>query len=181
MGRSNAPIPTLVAGIFVFLCLPSPVTQLYNLAMVRLPEWRQGDDDYCKACRWVADHTPMQSVLIAPPWRRETFYLAQRPLIACWHAPRYDAMSQWRERIIALVGNLSSLPTEQSGDDLTEQCRDHFQNMSPTDVMNLSKEYGGNFLLTEGTYPWSCVFRSGDYAIYELPFTAETQRRGEDN
>ena len=168
--RKNPLKPMAIAlGIFIFLCLPSPIARLQGLAADQLPKWRWQPDDFRVAASWVRDHTSLQTVVIAPPWRKDAFYFTQRPLIADWHAPRYNAMTDWRQRIEALVGDVSHMSVEDNlAGDMDQRAQDFYQHLAPADISAVASRYGGDVLITTGHYPYPILFTSGDYTIYKI-------------
>ena len=167
--RENPLRPMVIAlGIFTFFCLPSPVARLQGLAADQLPKWRWQPDDFRVAAAWVRDNTSPQAVIIAPPWRKDAFYFTQRPLIADWHAPRYDAMTQWRQRIEALVGDVSQMSAEDNlASDMDQRARNFYQHLSVADISAITAKYGGDVLITTGEYPYPIMFKSGPYTVYK--------------
>jgi hypothetical protein len=168
--RQCRPRAAMVAlGVLTFLCLPSPMARLQGLAADELPKWRHGNDDFRAAAKWVRDHAPPDAVVIAPPWRKDAFYFTQRPLVADWHAPRYNAMTEWRQRIEALVGDVSHMDVADNlAGEMDPRARDHYAHLTPAQLSAIARQYGGNLLITEGRYDYSALFRSGNYAVYQL-------------
>ena len=58
-----------------------------------------------KAFKWIAKNTPTNSIIISPPWRGDSFYLSRRAQIASWWLPRFDRLTEWRERLELLAGD----------------------------------------------------------------------------
>jgi len=166
----RAPSPSLIAlGILIFLALPSMVGRLSGLAADQLPKWRRPSDDFLTAAAWVRENVPEQAVVIAPPWRKDTFDQIRRPLIADWHAPRYDAMTQWKERIESLVGDVSQMSVEDNlAGEMDERARDHYADLSTADVAGIVKKYGGDFIVTTASYHFPVVFSTPTQKIYKL-------------
>ena len=162
-----------VLGIFIVLCIPSPIMKLQSLAADQLPKWRKHQDDFIDAATWVRDNTPPATVVIAPPWRGEVFYFTRRPLIAAWHTPRFDAMADWRGRIEALVGDVSNMdPDENRAGLMDERSRDFYANLSESDVEKIAGTYYGGsdaVVITTATYGLPLLYRAGLYSVYQLP------------
>src|SRR5580658_8594723 len=132
-------------GIFIVLCIPSPIMKLESLAADQLPKWRAHQDDFRDAALWVRDNTPATTVVIAPPWRNDVFYVTRRPLIAAWHTPRFDAMGDWRRRIEALVGDVSAIdPEENRAGLMDERSRDFYAHLSELDLATIARTYYGD-------------------------------------
>jgi hypothetical protein len=179
-----------VFGLLIFLLIPSPLLGLRDMVASHLSRFLhppiisaalsvRGDAvDFVQAAQWVHANTPKTDVVIAPPWWNCAFYTIQRPLIVNWHAPRYDAMTEWRERIETLVGgDLSRLPHETALEgDMDEQAWSYYASLSPAELERIrhlkgrdGKPYGGDWLITTGHYSYPLVFTSGTYSVYKLP------------
>jgi hypothetical protein len=177
--RSVAPL--LIVGLLLFCTLPSPVLQVRDMVMNHLSRFQQittgnlsprgnSDANFRAAADWIANHTPVTDIVIAPPWRTDGFYYLRRPLVANWHAPRYDAMTEWRERNESLVGDVSRLTAADSTDgNMDAEARLHYQQLSAADIQQIRKQYGGKWLVTTGQYSYPVRFSAGDYSVYQLP------------
>jgi hypothetical protein len=160
-------------GIFAFFCLPSPVARLQSLAADQLPKWKMQSDDFVTCANWIRQNTAPETIVIAPPWRKDTFYRIQRPLIAHWHSPRYNAMTEWRERIESLVGDVSHMDIEDNlAGEMDQRARDYYQHLSHADIQQIVGKYGGDMLVTAGNYDYPVLFTSGEYKIYNLSHSA---------
>ncbi len=178
--RKNPPSRPLIAcGILVILALPSPIERLRTLAAYNWPRWNIRTDDFRAAALWVQNHAPSQAVVIAPPWRKDAFYFTHRPLIADWHAPRYNAMTAWRQRIEALVGDVSQMTAADNlAGDMDQRARDFYQNLTPADLSAIREKYGGDFLITTGHYSYPQRFQCGAYAVYQLSMDSPADNPG---
>jgi hypothetical protein len=177
------PLPgkTALVGLLLFLCLPSPILQLRDMIYSHVekfvphaapePSTARGDDaDFITAARWVAQNVPPTDIVIAPPWQNDGFYFIRHPLIANWHAPRYDAMTQWRTRIESLVGDTTDLLHEDPGkSDMNPRAWAYYAGLSENQLAKIRSQYGGDWLITTGQYPYPPAFRSNTYSVYRLP------------
>jgi hypothetical protein len=164
----------IVLGFLAFFCLPSPIARLQGLAMDQLPKWKRPHDDFLTAAKWVQENTPEDTIVIAPPWRKDTFYQLQRPLIADWHVPRFTAMTEWRQRIESLVGDVSHMdPEENLAGELDARARQNYSNLTEADLKTIKAKYGGDLLITTAQYGYAPVFTAGTYTIYKLPPDAD--------
>lgn len=169
--RENPPTPGLIAlGVILLLLLPNPLVKLKGLAADQLPQWHRPHDDFQIAGKWVREHLPPNAVVIAPPWRKDAFYVLRHPLIAEWDAPRLNAITPWRQRIEALVGDVSHLTGEEilSGE-MNQQARDFYRHLNETQLATLQQKYGGDVLVTAGHYRFPVLFASGNVTVYQLP------------
>jgi hypothetical protein len=187
---ARKPVPRLVwvSAAFLFLCMPSPILQLRDMiashvakylhpACVMEPTAEGTDADFITAAKWVEAHTPETDVVIAPPWWNDGFYYIRRPLICNWHAPRYDAMTEWQQRNEALVGDTSNLTYEDAlRGDMAAPEWSYYANLSPQQIENIrnrigsdGRPWGGKWLVTTGHYAYRLAFSAGSYSVYELP------------
>ncbi len=173
LGRPTASAPPAAAymalSLFTFFCLPSPVARLQGLAADQLPKWKHHDDDFVTAANWVRANSTEGQIVIAPPWRKDTFYRLQRPLIADWHVPRFDGMTEWRERIEVLVGDVSHTSVDDNlAGELDDRARNFYAHLTENDLAEIRRKYGGDLLVTPATYSYPLLFSAGDYRVYRL-------------
>jgi hypothetical protein len=179
-------------GILLFLCLPSPVGQLGKLIAAHLHHVQRWIDietpapdvdlenttDFRAAADWIKRHSPDDAVVIAPPWRADAYYFLRRPLIADWHAFRYDEMGEWRQRIESMVGDLSHVdPNDALVGDMDLRAREHFRHLSAGDIIKLQHQYTphASWLLTTTAYPFPREFSAGAFNVYKLPEAPATR------
>jgi hypothetical protein len=175
VNRAGRPIGALAAGlgIVTFLALPSPVMRLQTLAAYDLPRWREQPDDLQQCFTWVRDHIPVNQVVIAPPWRKDVYYFTEHPLIGCWHAPRYNDMTNWRQRMYALCGqeNLDHLDVaENLAGEMDDAAQQYYFHLSPAQLGDIRHRFGGEVLITSGQYNYHEIFATadGNYRVYRL-------------
>jgi hypothetical protein len=189
--RKPTPALLWIFGLLLFLSMPSPVLQLRDMVATRLQKylhppkhdanaWALGDiTDFKKAAQWISDpnHTDKNDLVIAPPWWNPGFYWLWRPQIVSGHAPRYDAMTEWKERIEALVGDTSDLTYEDAeGGVMNAAAWLHYATLTPEQINDIQKKYGtfhgqngAKWLVTTGKYPYPVAFRTNTYVVYRLP------------
>ncbi len=183
-GRKSNVASVGIAGLggLLFLSLPSPVAQVAatlashvhtSLVMVdgsKAPDANlESTPDFRVAAAWVNQHADENDTVIAPPWRADAFYYIRRPLIANWHAYRYDDMTGWRERVESLTGDLSDLdPRDAMVGDMDLAARSHYRNLSMLDLQSLRKAYAARWFITTSDYPLPRVFAVGPYKVFDL-------------
>jgi len=129
--------------------------------------WTRQEEDWEKAFKWVAKNTPNNSIIISPPWRGESFYLSQRAQIASWWVPRLDHLTEWRERLESLAGDVSGVRPETTKARL-EYMVAHYNQLPPTEIASLVAKYGAEYLVSSTTYGYPVIFQSGTYKVYAL-------------
>jgi hypothetical protein len=168
----------LAAGAAAFFFLPAPGIALWATVRSHVGRVRETtaastqpatdeDADFRACAAWVHDNTPATAVIICPPWRNDAFYLLDRPLIANWHAPRYDRMTEWRARLESLVGPLTGgrATPDDDMDDLAKATYDH---LSPAAIAAVRTHYGGDYLISPAKYGFDVAARSGEWTVYRL-------------
>ena len=187
MQMRRAPGALVCVGIVIFLMMPSPLLGLRDLVGSHLTRYlhpyrnfqnsdRGNDADFIQAARWISDqrNTRPTDVVIAPPWWNDGFYYLNRPQIANWHAPRYDRITQWRERLEALVGDTSNLdPALVPYGEMDPRAWAHYASLPAKDISAIQNKFAEEgrprWLVTTGRYEYRIAFNAGTYFVYELP------------
>jgi hypothetical protein len=174
-------------GAVLFLMMPSPLLGLRDLVGSHLTRYlhpyrnfqntdRGNDADFIQAARWIADdrNTKPTDVVIAPPWWNDGFYCLNRPLIANWHAPRYDQIIEWRERLESLVGDTSHLdPDLVRYGEMDPRAWAHYASLTSQNISEIQGKYAkegrAKWLVTTGQYDYPIACRAGTYFVYKLP------------
>lgn len=178
--RSLRSPQAVVAGGFLALTalgIPAKLTADHLKAIAR-DRWAQSqveeqparapsEEDLTEAFRWVAGNTPVDAVIILPPWRKDSFYLARRAQIANWWVLRFDRLSEWRERLEELAGDLSGL-TDGTEKATMSQTVHHYDNLTETDIASLVGGYQAQYLVSSASYGYPILFQAGSYTVYSL-------------
>jgi len=156
--------PTLAVGFLALLTLWNPLPHLLGSAQLEYTRWTEKSDDLQKAYIWISENTPNGSIIIAPPWRKETFYISKRALIANWHMPRPDRLGEWRSRIEALGAKFEYGHSCEKN----ERMKYNYNNLSRQDIEGIISKYGGDYLIHESKYEYPLSQKFGTYKIYSL-------------
>jgi hypothetical protein len=178
------PRSLIVFGLLILLCMPSPILQLRDMIASHLTKYLHpvhnalpsdhGDDaDFVTAAKWVNAHAGPSDMVIAPPWCNSAYYYIQRPLIANWHAPRYDRMTEWRQRIEALSGDLSDLTFEDGmTGEMNSVAWTHYAHLSIAELTAIQNKFPpcqpAKWLITTGKYPMPVALQTKTYTVYKL-------------
>jgi hypothetical protein len=157
----------VMVGFLALASFGNPVTLFVDRVGSQYKKWTRAEEDWEKAFKWVAKNTPTHSIIISPPWRGESFYLTQRGQIASWWAVRFDRVTEWRERLESMVGDLSLARAETTKTWL-EQMTDNYNQLTTTDIASLIEKYGAEYLVSSAPYDYPVLFHSGIYKIYSL-------------
>jgi hypothetical protein len=157
----------VMVGCLALVILGNPVDILVDTVKKHYSMWTRQEEDWEKAFKWVAKNTPNNSIIISPPWRGESFYLSQRAQIASWWVPRFDRLTEWRERLESLAGDVSGVRPETTKARL-EYMVAHYNQLPPTEIASLVAKYGAEYLVSSTTYGYPVIFQSGTYKVYAL-------------
>jgi hypothetical protein len=132
--------------------------------------WHVQHDEILKTFRWIAANTPNGSIAILPPWREDSWYYAERGQIACWRHPRVDRLSEWRERMLAMVGNAINAREQQTLEIPTfyREMEKAYNDLTARDIMHIVQRYGGDYLVSKASYPFAVLYDTGTYKVYAI-------------
>jgi len=157
--RSRAHVAIVILAVLTLLPILQHPLHAIPAARRRGGLWHQ-DAAFAEVLHWIARETPPTSVVLLPPWRPDAYYLGRRSLVVNWQAIRYDDLPEWRRRIEALVGPL----TRSSLEDMSRG----YLALTTGDVIQLSRKYGADYLVSEGRYPFPVEFRADSYTVYRV-------------
>jgi hypothetical protein len=157
----------LMVGFLALAIFGNPLDLFVETVKKHYSMWTRQEEDWEKAFKWVAKNTSINSIVISPPWRGESFYLSQREQIASWWVPRFDRLTEWRERLELLAGDVSSVKPET-----TKARMDHmihnYNHLRKADIESLTEKYGANYLVSSTEYNYPTLYESGTYKVYSL-------------
>ena len=156
--------PVVAFGLLGLMSLQHPLGRLMD-QVSEVRRQAQPPDALARAFVWVAESTPPAAVVIMPPWRKESFALARRAQIVNWDAVRYDQAAEWKDRIEALGTPLDRQMPSAALDSIMQAGYDA---LSEDAIANVRLRYGGDYLVSRGTYPFKVEFSSGNYRVYRL-------------
>ena len=152
-------------GFLALLTFNNPLGSFVDQARGNRLSWTQEQDAVSKAFVWLARHTPNGVTAILPPWRSDGFYLSQRAQIGAWRAIPDDRLTEWRERLEALVGPNFVQPPNGTLDEVMEAA---YSKLPEADIASVVRKYGGDYLISKAQYPYPVLFDSGTYRVYSL-------------
>ena len=78
-------------------------------------------------------------------------------------------MTEWRQRVEALVGDVSHMDVEDNlAGEMDPNARDHYARLTPAELSAIARRYGGDLLITQGRYDYPALFQNGSYTVYQL-------------
>lgn len=164
--RLSIKLRTRVVGVgfLALLGIGNPLGQFVDMAVYNYILWTQ-ESDIQKAYKWVAHNTPIDSIVISPPWRNDSWYLSQRAQIVNWRQPPNDRFGEWRERLEAMVGHSWAKLPEKTW---TQEMEQHFNQLTEANIKAIIKSYSGDYLVSKGNYSFPALFDSGTYKVFSL-------------
>jgi hypothetical protein len=155
------------AGLFVVLIfiLLNPFGKAYNQIRETAQTRTFKPDDFQKTSQWIAGNTLPDSVIIQPPNRRDVWYFSRRATIVSYSYPTYDRLSEWRERLSELTGNLQISKNETAG----EEIENAFNQLPAEQIDKLKQKYGATHLVSRAVYSYPVIYQTETYKVYQLP------------
>lgn len=163
----------MIVGVVCLMSMGNPLAKFIDFTNQTRALWKPKKDNLTLAFTWVRKNTPKTSVIIMPPWEGRTFHLVQRPQIANWWANRYDKLSEWKQRLEAMVGKIPAASTEEK----LQLMDKRYNSRTPEQIRSIMKKYGGDYLVSKGFYPYPVVFRTPTYRVYHLKLPKAPLRR----
>ncbi|HEY1740490.1 MAG TPA: hypothetical protein VGI86_17385, partial [Acidimicrobiia bacterium] len=159
----------IVVTVLLSAAAQDPVREAGFLARRTLRDFTGYTDSSTQltdAYHWIRGHTPSDSVVISPP-AQDPHYDTDRPQIATFGVPRWDAVAEWKKRILAQLG--PSDAAARAALDRGVSFDDEYRALTPSRVHALVQTYGARYLVTDQRYPsFTLVHRSGPWYVYKL-------------
>ena len=157
----------MVVGLLALAAFGNPVTLFVNRVTYHYELWTRQEEDVQKAFKWIANNTPPDSVIISPPWRGDSFYHTRRAQVASWWLPRFDRLTEWRERLESLGGDVSSVK-DGTTRSRVKHMEEHYNQLTATDIAFLREKYGTDYLVSSAQYSYPVLLNAGTYKVYAL-------------
>ncbi|MDQ6787059.1 MAG: hypothetical protein M3033_09655 [Acidobacteriota bacterium] len=153
-----------LVGFLCLLLLQNPLSTAFDQLAENYKTWTTSPDDAAKTFIWLHENTPNGTTVIAPPWRKDFWYLARRAEILHDGYPPFSALSDWRKRLEILTGES---PPEK-GRRENEEISAFYDSLTTEQINEIAARYQAQYLVSESEYPFSAVFTSGKYKVYRL-------------
>ncbi|HEX2449906.1 MAG TPA: hypothetical protein VHJ69_02125, partial [Gemmatimonadales bacterium] len=139
---------------------------LFRPLVRRLEEWHQWErgDRLGEVLDWVGRETPQDATVIAPPWRKDSFYRTGRAQIASIHATPTDRLPEWVERLEALSGPMTSFGRWGR----SSAVQTGFAGRSLDELAAVRTRFGGDYLIAEAVYPLPVLYQCDPWKVYDL-------------
>jgi hypothetical protein len=157
----------VTVGCFALVMFGNPVDIFVKTVTKHYSMWTRQEEDVIGAFKWIAKNTPTNAVIISPPWRGENFYFSQRAQVASWWVPRFDRLTEWRDRLESMVGDVSGVRPGTTKARM-EHIVARYNQLTATEIASLVEKYGAEYLVTSAKYSYPALFNSGSYKVYSL-------------
>ncbi|HEV7700740.1 MAG TPA: hypothetical protein VGO43_10970 [Pyrinomonadaceae bacterium] len=161
---SAAMKPVAAIGLLCLLMWQSPLTSGIEQVRETYRSWNAEMSDTAKSFAWVGENTPNGTVVIAPPWRPDFWYLSHRAQVASAVFPTYVDLGEWRERVETLSGESVENKTDRQND----QRPKFYHALTTEQISKIAEGRNAKYLVTESDYPYRIVFVSGKSKVYAL-------------
>jgi hypothetical protein len=159
----------VMVGFLAFASFGNPVQLFVDRVVYHYEQWTRQEGDLETAFKWIAKNTPANSIVILPPWRSDSFYFSQRAQIANLWVPRWDRLTEWRERLESVGGDLSGVRDGSNWfKESAERLAHNYNQLTATDIASLIEKYGAEYLVSPANYNYPVIFHSGIYNVYSL-------------
>ncbi len=157
----------IIASLFVVavVALLNPFGKGFNQIRETVRTQTAAPDDLRKTSGWIAANTPPDAMIIQPPHSREIWYFSQRANVVSFGYPTFNRLSEWRERVADLTGNLRI----SKGETAVEEIETAFNNLSAAQINDLKCKYAATHLVSRADYPFPVIFQTETYKVYQLP------------
>jgi hypothetical protein len=159
----------VMAGFLALASFGNPVTIFSDRISYHYHLLTRQEDDLEKTFKWISKNTSANSIILSPPWRNDSFYLSQRSQIVSSWIPRWDRLTEWRERLESVGGDLSAVRIRNNWyKESAERMAHHYNQLKATEIASLIEKYGAEYLVSSATYDYPVLLRSGVYKVYSL-------------
>jgi hypothetical protein len=159
--------PLKAIALVGFACLllwQNPLATAIEQFAVTYQTWTTPTDDAAKAFIWLRENTPNGVTVIAPPWRKDFWYLARRAEILHDGYPPFSALRDWRERLEILTGKSPPEKGRRENEDKAA----FYYSLTAAQIGEIAARYQAQYLVSESEYPLPVVFTSGKCKVYQL-------------
>lgn len=163
--RFSAPIRGVVMiALALILVWQNPIASAIVLTRDTYQSWRSRPDDIANSFLWLRENTPNGTIVIAPPWRQDSWYLSQRAQVGSAGFPTYSDLGEWRVRVETLSGESLLNRTDREND----QRPAFYYSIGAEEMNKIAERYGAKYLVSESDYPFRVVFSSGKSKVYSF-------------
>ena len=157
-------IAVLLPIIFLSLWNKIPLTGFYQIRST-CEIWNQPPDDTADAFVWLKNNTEPNAMIIAPPWRYDFWYLAERAEVVNYRKPIIADIGEWQNRLDDLTGKAAP----ENGFREDEELANFYFGIDKETIDLLAAKYKADYFISESDYSYPVVYSKGKVKIYRLP------------
>jgi len=158
-------------ALALLVCLEDPLDTLRYQARNNLRVGLEEPDEMAHAFSWIARNLPEDAVVIAPPWRDDSFLGMRRAQVGSWKVPRPDALAEWRRRMTDIGGPFpdpSAKTQARQREVVLEGLRNAYEALPSERMVELGFRYGAGWAVTTSSYELPIAFEAGIVHVYRL-------------
>ncbi|MGI9056915.1 MAG: DUF6798 domain-containing protein [Pyrinomonadaceae bacterium] len=157
-------IAVLLPVIILSLWNKIPLTGFYQMRST-YETWKQSPDDTADAFVWLKTNTERNAMIIAPPWRYDFWYLAERAEVVNFRKPIIADIGEWQNRLDDLTGKTAP----ENGFREDEELAKFYFGIDKETIDLLAAKYKADYFISESDYPYPVVYAKGKVKIFRLP------------
>ncbi|MEO0559024.1 MAG: DUF6798 domain-containing protein [Bacteroidota bacterium] len=167
----------LAAGVLLLLTAGIATRQLD----AQIGPWARAEDPFSRSERWIAENTPNDALVAAPPNRTTVRLATRRSVVVSFKAAPFNdiAMREWYRRLLELAPRVDTTARGLSFGDALDAA---YARNTAADWDRLAQRYGITHVIRDrahGEAPrGEVVFEAGTWAVYEIAPSA-THREGD--
>lgn len=127
--------------------------------------WQAKPDDAEVASTWMSENTPSDAVIVASPNTRKLWHYSNRAQIVAYDYPRFERLTEWRNRMADLTGNADLNNREMARETLDTS----FERLTEEQILSLKQKYAATHVLSRTLYSFPVIFETDSYKVYKLP------------
>jgi len=127
--------------------------------------WNQQSDDIADAFTWLKNNTPKDTIVLAPPWRYDFWYLSERAEVVNYRKPIIANIGEWQNRLDSLIGKAKP----ENGFREEEELAKFYFEINKETIDSLADKYKAEYFISETDYPYPIVYSKGKVKIFRLP------------
>lgn len=132
--------------------------------------WNQKQDDLAQAFVWLKNNTPKDTLVIAPPWRYDFWYLSERAEIVNYRKPVISDVGEWQTRLELLIGEPNPADKVRDEQDFAK----FYYAIDREKIDSLAKKYGAGYFVSTSDYSYEIVHSNGSVKVYRFDARDET-------
>ena len=124
----------------------------------------QPPDDFAAAFVWIKNNTSPDAMILAPPWRYDFWYLAERAEVVNYRKPIIADIGEWQNRLDKFTGKAAP----ENGSREEAELQNFYFALNQETLDAAARDYGVDYLITETDYSYPPVYAKGKVKIYRL-------------